>query len=300
MGDEFTVNGLTAFIQKLIADFGITEPCKAWIFSYTSPERFAQLLYSIGFVGFINENTLDFRSVSDTGGKPPGVTSSTRVQIHPSYRDALNLQQIVVDSIPEHFELQQSGVIEELPGAVNLEQYIKELDEAAELLQSTPTGDKHADDFEGVVGRIIRLCFFRWLTNVEPRVRDLHGRVIRDWMASNVAYAGFWEAMRHRYNALNVIWECKNYEKLDSSDFHQTGYYMSDEASRLVLLVFRGPREDKKHYKEHVRRLATKHDGMVLLINDQDLLTFIRQCKHGKTRDSHIRSIFDEMQRAIS
>ena len=35
-----------------------------------------------------------------------------------------------------------------------------------------------------------------------------------------IAAGGFWEAMRHRYNATSVIWECKNYAVLSADDFH--------------------------------------------------------------------------------
>ena len=51
-------------------------------------------------------------------------------------------------------------------------------------------------DWEDLIGRMIELCFFRSLTNVEPQARDCEGRVIRDWIASNRASSGFWELIR--------------------------------------------------------------------------------------------------------
>jgi len=98
-----------------------------------------------------------------------------------------------------------------------------------------------------------------------------------------------------------TITQCKNYEKLSASDFHQANYYVS-ELSGLVIIVFRGPREEKKHYLEHIRRISSKANGdaIVLLANEQDLQTFIRQCRKGQFLDTHVRAIYDETIREIS
>lgn len=52
-------------------------------------------------------------------------------------------------------------------------------------------GESHASSYEDIVGDVIRLCFFRSLTNVEPKVRDVDGRVVRDWIAANRSTSGF-------------------------------------------------------------------------------------------------------------
>src|SRR5207302_957725 len=116
--------------------------------------------------------------------------------------------------------------------------------------KTLPCGRDHAAKFEDIVGGVIRLCFFAWLTNLEPRRREVSGTVIRDWIASNRASSGFWEMIRQRYHATQVIWECKNYEDLGADDFHQASYYMTQEIGRFSLIVFRG--EIKKHYYHHV------------------------------------------------
>jgi hypothetical protein len=299
LGREFTINGLTAYITKLIVDSEVQKRCK-WLYCYTSPERFAELLYAIGFVGLKEDGIIRFRSLGSQGSKPPAIGSSTRIVIHPSYCDALNLQDVVIDGLADDWELRQSGLLVDVPGAISRDEYFQSLVQLQDRLKVLSEGVDQAAAFEDLVGDVIRLCFFQWLGNIEAKSRDVSGRVIRDWVASNVASGGFWEAMRQRYGALNVVWECKNYATLDASDFHQANYYIS-ELTGLVIIAYRGVREEKKHYLEHIRRISSQHQGrgIVLLVNDQDMQTFIRQSLRGKFRDSHIREIYDLIVRAI-
>jgi len=82
--------------------------------------------------------------------------------------------------------------------------------------------------------------FFRALTNVEPKVRSVDNRVIRDWVAANHTIEDFWELVRHKYGAVQVVWECKNYENLAADDFHQAAYYMTGAGGKFVVIAYRG------------------------------------------------------------
>lgn len=94
-----------------------------------------------------------------------------------------------------------------------------------------------------------------------------------------------------------MIFECKNYAELEASDFHQTGYYVSSEAGKLVFIVFRG--EVRNHYFEHVKRLSSQ-GGIALMLNDRDLRVFVSQAINGKVKDSHLQDRHDRVVRAIS
>jgi hypothetical protein len=213
--------------------------------------------------------------------------------------DALNLQNLLIDKLDPNVALQKAGLLSELPGAINLADYQARLNELLENLNSLPHGESHAAAYEDIVGDIIRLCFFRSLTNVEPKVRDVEGRVIRDWVAANRSTSGFWEMVRQRYQATQVIWECKNMADLDSDAFQQCEYYMTPEIGRFIVLCFRGKVKD--HYYEHVKRIARKNDGgVILILTDQDLKVFIRQAMHGKLKEDHIQDIYDRTVRQIS
>jgi hypothetical protein len=221
------------------------------------------------------------------------------VVIHPSYADSLSLQDAIIGSLDPNVSLRTSGVILELPDAIDVTAYTVQLQKLKEQLQSLPEGDKTAGEYEELVGSVIRLCFFKALTNLEPRVRSYSGRVIRDWIASNTAGGGFWHMVCQRYGATQVIWECKNYSNLDAAAFHQAAYYMTKEIGRFAIVCFRG--QVKKGYYEHIKRVSSEKDGgVILLLGDRDIEVFLRQAINMKSREAHLRDIFDRTVREIS
>jgi hypothetical protein len=298
LGREFTVHGLTVFIQKLLVDEEIKQYCASWIYKYTAPEYFAELMYNIGFFGIKVGDATIFRSLGAKSPTPPPISRTTNLVVHPSYTDALNLQNVVVDSLDPSMSLQKAGLLTELPGAINLADYHERLTQMLEDLDSLPRGDAAAAKYEELVGDVIRLCFFYSLTNVEAKVREHEGRVIRDWIAANRAPSGFWEMIRLRYDATQIIWECKNYADLSADDFHQCSYYMTAEIGRFAVVCFRG--EVKEHYYGHIKRIAHQTNGLLLPLTDKDLKVFMRQARHGKSKEDHIQEIFDKTIRKIS
>lgn len=299
LGREYTILGLTAFIQKLLVDEDVKQYCASWIYKYTAPEQFAELMYNIGFFGIKEDGKTLYRSLGAKSPTPPPISYKTPLVVHPSYVDALNLQDLIIDKLDESLLLQKAGLLTELPGAININDYQDRLKALLDNLTSLPQGDAHASNYEDIVGDVVRLCFFQYLTNVEPKVRDVEGRVIRDWIASNRAASGFWEMIRQRHEATQVIWECKNVSDLGPDTFHQCLYYMTQEIGRFAVLCFRGKMKD--HYYEHIKRVAHQtHGGIVLLLADQDLRVFIRQTMHGKLKEDHIQDIYDRTVRRIS
>jgi len=299
LGREFTLNGITAFIKKLLVDEEVKQYCATWIFKYVQPERFVDLLFGVGFLGIKSGATVVYRSVGPQSAVLPALTPAVTLTVHPTYADALNLQNILIGHLDEATPLQRSGIVIELPGAIDLNDYNNRLNQLLSGLKSIPHGDVAASMFEDLVGEVIRLCFFRALTNVEHRVREVDGRVVRDWIVANSASAGFWEAIRVRYQATQIVWECKNYEDLEASDFQQAAYYMTKEIGRFVVMVFRG--EAKPHYFQHLKRISSEKDGgVVLLLGERDMAVFLRQALNGKNREEHIREIYDKTVRLIS
>jgi len=259
------------------------------------------LLYDIGFVGLqkAGSDTPRFRSLGPADTTSPPVSDTVDIIVHQCYWAALDLQDIWVRDLNDSAELGRVGRIVELPGGLDPEAYYEELDELYAKLQVLPTGTDAAREFEDIVGDVIRLCFFRALVNVEPRVRDVSGRVVRDWMAANRAQSGFWESMRLRYGAVQVTWECKNYEQLNADDFHQASYYANDASGRLVMIAYRG-REVTPVMLDHIRRIHTGNRALVFPLGQRDLLTFLRQARNGKIKEDHIQDRYDHIIRRIA
>jgi len=301
LGYKFSLGGFEDFLHKISEDSEITSACKSWFFNHNSPELLTRLLYDIGFVGLQDRRVSGNRSIiyRSTGPKdttPPPVSDKVDIVIHPTYREALDLQEVLVSSLVDLNKRQ--GLIIELPDALTLDDYRSRLIELQEDLKTTPTGREAASSFEDLVGEIIRLCLFRPLHNAQSQVRDIEGTMRRDWMVANRAHSGFWSIMRQRYNAMQITFECKNYSDLEASDFHQASHYMSKITGKLVFLVFRG--EVKKHYFTHIQRVHNERSGLVMLLNDKDLAVFIRQSINGKVKDDHLQNRYDEIVRSIS
>jgi len=298
LGNEFTLSGINAFIKKLLVDQEIQQYCQKWLYLYTTPERFVEILYNIGFFGTKLEDKIEFRSMGVKSANPPRITAKTHAIIHPSYVDALHLQSAIVADLAQETDLISEGIIIDLPEDYSFQKYHEKLEGLPNALNDLPHGKNGAKDFEDIVGSVIKMCFFKTLGNVEPMVREVGGTVIRDWIASNVAQGGFWEIIRQRYEAVQVVWECKNYSNLESADFQQVSYYMSQTSGRFVVIVFRG--DIKNHYYEHIKRIANDKNGMVLLLKETDLKVFIRQALNGKMKENHIQEIYDKTVRTIS
>ncbi len=299
LGTEYTVHGIASFIQKLLVDDEVKQHCAKWIYDYTSPDRFSKLLYDIGFFGIREKELITYRTTGAQSPVPPPISTDTNFVIHPSYADALSLQEVLIDKLDPATDLRHTGLLTDIPDSIKLDEYQDRLRQLIEEIKTLPTGDDHAKQYEDIIGELLRLCFFRTLANVEAQVRDYENRVIRDWIVSNRAKDGFWEMVRQRHRATQVIWECKNYSDLQAGDFHQAAYYMTNVTGQFLLICFRG--EVKKHHYKHVRGISGEKDGgVVLLLTDKDLLVFLRQALNGKTKDDHIQELYDGMIRKIS
>lgn len=301
LGTEYTIGAIADFSRKLIVDEEMRKYCSSWLFRHSSPELLIRLLYDIGFVGIRGgKDKIVYKSSESPLASMPIVSDESVIVVHPTYADALSLQAKLVTGIGEDVRLRQSGIVLDLPESISLFDYTAKLQRLQRGLEKLPTGDESAAEFEELVGEIIKLCFFKALTNVQAKARDINGRVIRDWVAANHSSIGFWQMLRQQYAATQVIWECKNYKQLQASDFHQAAYYMNAVIGRVAFLVYRGGPEIKKAYLEHIRRIAQDKSGMVLTIGERDLEVFVRQSLNGKKSEGHLQDLFDRTVREIS
>jgi hypothetical protein len=99
LGRQFTIQGIEDFIRKLLVDNEVKQHCQKWIFRHTQPDLFIKLLYDIGFVGIKEGDSIPvFRSSGPQGAGLPPIGLGTLITVHPTYTDALNLQNSIVNS----------------------------------------------------------------------------------------------------------------------------------------------------------------------------------------------------------
>lgn len=298
LGREFTINAIKDIINKLLVDTEIQDRCSSWIYNFTKTQDFIRLLYNIGFVGIKSNSDVLFRSLGPSSSSPPAITAENHIVIQSSYVDALDLQDTILSSLDPSLSWQTAGFLTDIPDAIWKEDYYPKLETLNEELKTLPRGRSKYKEWEDIVGDIIKLCFFRWLSNVMSREREIDGCVVRDCVSANRAQSGFWNMVFHKYNASQIVWECKNYDKLQSSDFQQINYYLNDAIGKFGVIAFRG--EIDKHYYDHIKRIANEKNGIVLLLGNRDLQVFVRQTIKGKFSENHIQNKYDTIVRMIS
>ena len=301
LGDEITMPALDSFLRKLTCSSDVISVCGSWIYDWVAPHRFCELMYDIGFAGVRTGRGVIYRGMGALAEPAPAVEATSSLVVHPTYRDALDLQNRIVTDLGDDVDLQSEGLMLELPDTLDPAEYREKLDELKLRLDTCPIGHDGAEDYAGIVGDVIRYCFFRVLSNIEEKRRNADNTSEKDWIASIVANNGFWQMVARQFAATQVVWECKNKEKLDADDFRQVRDYTDSIAGRFALLCYRGKRPEKAaHYVTHCVRHFRKSNTCILLLVDQDLQVFIRQARSGKLRENHIRQIFDEAVRAAS
>ncbi|WP_303567027.1 hypothetical protein [Photobacterium sp. 1_MG-2023] len=248
-------------------------------------------------MGIKRKNSVEYKLSSKDSNSKPAFDTNSIFSIHPTYREALNLRTILISDLKDETSLKVEGVLEDIPESFELDEYKIALEETLRKIKQIPLGTEGSYEFESIIGEVIKLCFFRSLTNVQPHERDYNGTTIRDWIASNRATDGFWEVIRSKYGATQITWECKNYKELHSDDFHQMLYYQNDTIGRFGIIVFRG--EVKDSYYRHVDRIA-KQGGIVLLLTQKDIEVFLRQAIKGAFKEAHIQDRYDTTVRRLA
>lgn len=300
LGTEYTIVAIEDFIGKLIVNEKIRKYCDVWFFDYTVAFRFVELLYGIGFLGLKKRGKVIYKESGKDANSKLAIDNTAEIVIHPTYHAALNLRAVLIQQLKDDTQLQNEGVLEDLPDNFKFDEYKAALKTTLAALKALPEGAVSAKDFEDIVGDVIRLCFFRSLTNIQARSRSNDGSFIKDWVASNRAVTGFWEVIRSKYGATQVVWECKNYTDLSASDFHQVEYYFSQTFGRFGLLVCRGG-DVKESYYRHISNVANKNQaGMIIVLTQKDLEVFLRQAINGVFKESHLQDRYDHFVRAIS
>ena len=205
LGTEYTVAAIDDFTKKLLLDDEIKDSCQSWIYAYSSPELLIKLLYKLGFAGLKRADSVVFKSSESTLAMMPIVAEDSIIVIHPTYVNALSLQDGLVNRIGDDVILRQSGIVGDLPESTSLGVYNAKLIALQAKLQNLGCGDEDAAEYEKVVEEVLRLCFFKALTNLQAKSRDVSGRVIRDIIAANYSSIAFWQMLRQQYGATQII-----------------------------------------------------------------------------------------------
>lgn len=328
LGIEYTLNGIGSVLRRLKLDPILTELCGSWLDDIVRPIEFARRLYEVGFIGVrsakgvsdalassaeANMPNVTYRGVALSDTVMPQITERTHFVVHPSFRSALELQDLILDHLDDEVELWNPGDVSEYPTGLSRKDYYQKLQDLQDTLKLIEPGTKDWSEYEDLIGEVLRGPFWSVFGNVKAQSTNADQTARRDWICSNRAESGFWKMIRDQYNAVSVTWECKNKTDLEAADFQQASYRMNAAHGRFVVMCYRGkPKSDRKksmgqpaveseHVIAHVRKIHADKQGLVLVLNDSDIHTFLRQAQSGKLDDDkHISDKFDSFIRLIA
>ena len=75
---------------------------------------------------------------------------------------------------------------------------------------------------------------------------------------------------------------------------------MNEQAGRFIIMVCRSQEPLSQQVYEHVKRVFTQTKGLVLVLRESDIKTFLRQALNGKKSEQHLQDLFDTTERLIS
>ena len=177
LAKEISTSALAVIHRKLLADPDVKTYCHEWAYNYGDVYQFIELLYGIGFWGVRSKGMLSFRGVGTAGSSLPSIDlANSSVVIHPTYADALDLRDEVINNLPETINLQAGGGLLELPDGATLEEHHKRLYALLDEIKNLPTGQAHDDKYEDFVYNVINLCLRPYLGNLQKRSRTVDGR----------------------------------------------------------------------------------------------------------------------------
>lgn len=240
-------------------------------------------LFSIGFLGVEESKSLSLHFCHDgSTSNNDDIQTDQRSCIHPCYWKELNIQaeeiensikiEIYDDNVPD------AGQIADLR--------FKRVGQIISSLPNIKAGREDASVFEDWVFQSIKLLFAGKLSNPELKANK-DSIQQRDVVATNSAPSGFWKRIYDDYGVRQVVFEVKNFEKLNQDVFRQALSYSGKHYGKLIIVVYRTKNEGLTDAEKGWVKEYWNHESKVLvfLLPDTMLSRFIKKIRTTTRHD---------------
>ncbi|HSC85856.1 MAG TPA: hypothetical protein VLC09_01240 [Polyangiaceae bacterium] len=257
-----------------------------------------QALYCIGFLGF-EVTAGSYKFIYDGTDLAPDLDKNARVVVHPCFHRALTIVwpsgvplDILCDVADEYGEqspTEKSGNQELLS---RLER--TRATDLRKRLGNIERGVRQAAEFEEWVRDVLCFAFPTDLSNVEIKP-DPSGVKRRDIIATNEAKVAVWQRILQAYKASQVVFEVKNYDQLEPSDYNQVVAYLGREFGSIGFIAYRGARLQGLTPNERSHLQSENSYGRTIVLLPEDfLLRLLGSESNARTRlskwlDKHTR-----------
>lgn len=265
---------------------------------YSAPEELVRALYGVGFFGIFDGTTGTYVFSHDGRRPETDFDPQQKLLIHPCYWMALNLTRNSLNpeeatEINDEIEIKVASITPQLRNA--------RLGRLIEEYKSIPTGPDGATEFEHWCLEALKICFAARLSNIalHPNKDNVNRR---DIVGSNLAETTFWKRVQSDYGARQVIFEVKNYENPELTDYRQALSYLSGPYGNIAFLICRGWSTSLEREKDlaWVRSIYGDHKKVIVKLTGKffvDALSKLRNPQKHDAGDVALSSLLDTYER---
>lgn len=238
-------------------------------------------LYGVGFLGFADKATGHIIFSHD--GNRPGraLEEAEFLMIHPCYWSALGIRSEeasnMAEELHDEYEITISSQTREMRNQ-SLGRLISELNSIGE-------GPEYAAEFEDWCRKAIEILSINKLTNVQLKPNG-NASARRDIVATNHAASGFWQRIREDYRSRQVVFEVKNYEKINVDEYRQCASYLANEYGSCGFIICRDRKKELSRGGElEAFQLFYNQQKIILKITDRFLVSLLSKLRSPQKHD---------------
>lgn len=171
-------------------------------------------------------------------------------------------------------------------------------DEASRLmgmLETCEPGPRHGKQFEQFCIDTLRFLFIPPQKEVLAQSARGDRSDIRDAVIPNIAERGFWNQVRHAYDAKQIVVEFKNLTSpFDKDAVQQLAGYLTKSTGRLGILISRcGPNTAARKAQ---RKALTEEQKLILFLNDTHLKNMCKSRQDGEEPTDALYALKNQLE----
>jgi hypothetical protein len=243
---------------------------------HQTPQAVISSLYGVGFLGIHSALADHFAFCHDGRNPSSRLHKKDRLLVHPCYWLALGMQdanfsQDDAEEIYDEYDI--------LVHSKNPEIRIKVIDAILKDYQTITPGKDDAHKFENWCKGAVEKAFAGSLVNVVLRPNK-NATSRRDVVGTNTANEDTWQWIREHYESRQVVFEAKNYARIQHSDIRQLSDYLHGEYGRIGFLICQDETETPRQKEATwIQEQYNKHNKLCIKLTGKFLCRILEKIK---------------------
>lgn len=285
----FRLDELFRKLQDFMASGRYASVAPLLSMTHPNPEALLDLLLGLGFLGVRLTDSAEFvfKYYGEQGNAFSSLDQVAEVGVHPAFYTALGTR---VPPTGSREVTVREAADEDLVGASTAVavRSIAASEQASQLIaamKEIPHGMGGYRRYEKFVRDAVGYGFTGYLDNGRMQERNWAGTQIRDVVFDNTGETLFFSHVRDKFQAIMLVFECKNKESLEPADFHQIETRLTDAAGNIGFICYRSRRTEPVRAEiEQLRSIYIRSNSrkVVLLLSDGNLAQILSKRLRGK------------------